>query len=55
MIFKVITQQEIIVDVHINDFFYPPFDQEKIDAVQAYMANVGNLSISRVSNKSVKE
>ncbi len=55
MLFKVITQNEIGVNIYINDFFYPPFDTEKIEAVRDYMCSVGNFSKSRVSNKSIKE
>jgi len=54
MIFKVITQNEINIDIYINDIFYPPFNQEKIDHVRDYMAKVGNLEKSRVSNRSIK-
>lgn len=54
-IFKLITQNEIIVDVYINDIFYPPFNNEKIDEVRDLMAKVGNLEKSRVSNRSLKE
>jgi len=54
MIFKIITQNEINVDIYINDLFYPPFNKEKIDIVRDYMAQVGNLEKSRVSNRSIK-
>ena len=55
MIFKIITQQLITVNVTINDFFYPPFDNKKIEDVRDYMADVGELKKSRVSNKSIKD
>ena len=54
-IFKIITQSEIIVDIYINDIFYPPFNNEKIENIRNYMAEVGNLQKSRVSNKSLHE
>ncbi len=54
LIFKLITQDEINVDIYVNDIFYPPFNQEKIDEVRNYMAQVGNLEKSRVSNRSIK-
>jgi 1-acyl-sn-glycerol-3-phosphate acyltransferase len=54
-IFKLITQNEIIVDVYINDIFYPPFNNEKIEEVRDLMVKVGNFEKSRVSNRSVKE
>ena len=55
MIFKIITQHEITVDVHVNDLIYPPFDDNKIDKVRNYMAQIGNLELSRISNKFIKE
>lgn len=55
MFFKLITQNEIVVDVQINDLIYPPFNDEKIDKVRNYMARLGNLELSRVSNKFIKE
>ena len=55
MLFKLITQSEMIINVYINDFFYPPFNDEKIEQVRDYMAKIGNLDKSRVSNKTIKE
>jgi len=55
MVFKLISQNEITVDVQINDLIYPPFNDEKIDKVRNYMAKLGNLKLSRVSNKFIKE
>jgi 1-acyl-sn-glycerol-3-phosphate acyltransferase len=54
-IFKLTTQEEINVDVYVNDFHYPPFNDEKIDKVRDLMVKVGDLKKSRVSNKFVKE
>jgi 1-acyl-sn-glycerol-3-phosphate acyltransferase len=54
LLLKLITQDEIIVDIYVNDIFYPPFNQEKIDKVRDYMSKVGNLEKSRVSNRSIK-
>jgi hypothetical protein len=55
MLFKIITQNEIVANVYINDFFYPPFDDEKIDMIRDYMINIGKFEKSRVSNKTIKE
>jgi len=55
MLYKIITQQEIIADIYINDFFYPPFDNQKIEQVRNYMLKVGGFENSRVSNKTIKE
>jgi 1-acyl-sn-glycerol-3-phosphate acyltransferase len=54
-IFKIISQDEINIDVYINDLFYPPFTNDKIEEVRNYMADIGNLEKSRVSNKFIKE
>ena len=55
MLLKLITQHEINVTVYINDFFYPPFDNEKIEKVRDHMISIGKFEKSRVSNKSLKE
>jgi len=54
-IFKLTTQDEINVDVYVNDLWFPPFNDEKIEKVRDLMAEVGDLKKSRVSNKYVKE
>ena len=55
MLFKSITQNEIVVNVYINDFYHPPFNDEKIEIIREHMASIGNFEKSRVSNKSLKE
>jgi 1-acyl-sn-glycerol-3-phosphate acyltransferase len=55
MLLKLITRDVINVTVHINDFFYPPFNNEKIEEVRDKMISVGKFEKSRVSNKSIKE
>ena len=54
-LFKLITQNEIVVNIYINDFFYPPFDEHKIESVRNYIADIGKLDKSRVSNKNLKD
>lgn len=54
LLFKFITQTEILIDIYVNDFFYPPFDDKKIDEIRDYMASIGKLEKSQVSNKSMK-
>jgi 1-acyl-sn-glycerol-3-phosphate acyltransferase len=51
LIFKLTTQSEIIVDVIVSDLIYPPFDEQQISDVRTFMSRVGNLKLSRVSNK----
>lgn len=53
LILKIFTQNQIIVDVIINDLVYPPFDLDKIKNVRTFMGKVGNLNLSRVSNKAI--
>jgi 1-acyl-sn-glycerol-3-phosphate acyltransferase len=55
LIFKLTTQTEIKVDVIINDLIYPPFNDKKIDDIRVFMSNVGNLKLSRVSNKAIQD
>jgi hypothetical protein len=51
LIFKIFTQNLINIDVIINDMVYPPFNTEKINDVRNFMGKVGNIKLSRVSNK----
>ena len=55
ILFKLITQQEMGVDVYICDFEYPPFNNDNIENIRNKMAKIGNLKLSRVSNKDVLE
>lgn len=55
LLFKIITQQEMTIDVIVNDLVYPPFNDEKISQVREFMSKVGDLKLSRVSNKSIVE
>ena len=43
------------VDVYINDFHYPPFDNEKIQNIRKNMAKIGNLNLSNVSNRDISD
>jgi 1-acyl-sn-glycerol-3-phosphate acyltransferase len=55
MLLKILSQGNIIINVYINDFFYPPFNDEKIEEIRNYMIGVGGFEKSRVSNKTLKE
>ena len=55
MLLKIISQNEINVTIYINDFFYPPFDNNKIEEIRNHMISIGKFEKSRVSNKSLKE
>jgi 1-acyl-sn-glycerol-3-phosphate acyltransferase len=54
-ILKLFSNNELTIDVKILKPFYPPFNQDKIENVRHYMAKKGNLMLSRVSNKDIKE
>ena len=54
-VLKILTHNEIKVDVYINDLQYPPFDDKKIEKVRNIMANAANLKKSRVSNRFFKD
>lgn len=51
LILKIFAQNQINIDVIINDIVYPPFNPDKINKVRNFMGKVGNLKLSRVSNK----
>ena len=55
MLFKIMTQNEIVANVYINDFFYPPFNEQKIESIRDFMIGIGGFEKSRVSNKNIKE
>jgi hypothetical protein len=55
MLFKLITQHEMVINVYVNDLFYPPFNDESIEKIRDFMISVGGFEKSRVSNKSIKE
>ena len=51
LILKIFTQNQITIDVIVNDLIYPPFNNDKINDVRNFMSEIGNLSLSRVSNR----
>jgi 1-acyl-sn-glycerol-3-phosphate acyltransferase len=55
LLFKLTTQSEITIDVIVSDLVYPPFNDEKINDVRNFMGEVGNLKLSRVSNKAIQD
>lgn len=54
-ILKLLSYQSIDIDVIILKPFYPPFDHNKIELVRKEMAKAGNLLLSRVSNRDIKD
>jgi 1-acyl-sn-glycerol-3-phosphate acyltransferase len=54
-ILKLLSYQSIDIDVIILKPFYPPFNNNKIELVRKEMAKAGNLLLSRVSNRDIKD
>lgn len=54
-ILKLISQKEIVVDIHINDLHAPPFSTEQIQKIRQEMITTGNMKGSRVSNRCFKD
>jgi len=50
-----LSQPKVTVKVHILDIEYPPFTSERIEGIRKKMAKVGNMALSRVSTKDLKE
>ena len=50
---KIMSCQKEVIEMHILEPFYPPFDDHKIEMVRRAMANKGNLLLARVSNRDV--
>ena len=54
-ILKLISQKEIVVDIHVNDLHAPPFSTEQIQKIRQEMITTGNMKGSRVSNRCFKD
>lgn len=54
-IFKISSGQKIKIDVIIMDPYYGPFSDAKMEQVRKDMAICGNMMLSRVSNRDIKE
>lgn len=54
-ILKLASAQHEVIEMHILDPFYPPFDENKIELVRYAMANRGKMVLSRVSNRDIVE
>jgi hypothetical protein len=55
LILKLITQKEIVVDVHVGDLHAPPFTVEQIDKIRSDMIITGQMMDSQVSNRGFKD
>jgi hypothetical protein len=54
-ILKVISQKEIVVDIHVNDLHAPPFSTEQIQKIRSDMLTMGQMKDSHVSNRGFKD
>lgn len=54
-ILKLTSQKEINVNVTVLPVFYPPFSEDKINNIRKIMAKKGNLFMSRISNRDIKD
>ena len=54
-VYKLSGKRDIAMEVYILGPYYPPFDQNKIEEIRMEMALRGNMVLSRVSNRDVKD
>lgn len=52
-IYKIGGKRDMAMEVHIMGPYYPPFTDSDIDHIRYDMARVGNMVISRVSNRDI--
>jgi len=54
-LFKLGAKKNINLDVHILGPYYPPFNELQIERVRYDMAKAGDMVLSRVSNRDIKD
>ena len=52
---KLLSTDEMNIEVFVLPVEYPPFDAKKIEIIRKNMAKIGNMALSRVSNKDIIE
>jgi hypothetical protein len=55
LFFKLCSKKNINMEVHILGPYYPPFSKEDIENIRKEMALKGNMLLSRVSNRDIKD
>ena len=55
LLLKILSQDNIEIDVIINDIETGPFDDIKIEKIRKKMASVGDLRLSNVSNRKIND
>ena len=54
-LYKLGGKRDMIIEVHILGPYYPPFTEEDIEKIRHDMARVGNMVLSRVSNRDISD
>lgn len=54
-IYKIGGKRNATIEVHVLGPYYPPFTETVIEEIRSDMAKVGNMVLSRVSNRDVKD
>jgi 1-acyl-sn-glycerol-3-phosphate acyltransferase len=52
---KLLSLNNLTIQVYILPLEYPPFNTQKIEEIRSKMAKIGNMALSRVSNKDINE
>jgi 1-acyl-sn-glycerol-3-phosphate acyltransferase len=55
LITKIFSQKEITVTIKILPLELPPFSKEKVEIIRNKMGKAGNMALSRVSNRDIKD
>lgn len=55
LIYKICGKNDITMTVHVLGPYYPPFSPEDIEKIRFDMAYHGNMVLSRVSNRDIKD
>jgi hypothetical protein len=52
---KILSADELCIEVFVLPLEYPPFDDAKIEIIRKKMGKTGDMALSRVSNKGITE
>lgn len=52
---KAFSQDKLVVNVTVMKYEYPPFSKQKKENIRILMAKTGNLALSRISNRDIKD
>jgi hypothetical protein len=54
-LYKLCSKQDMLIEVHVLGPYYPPFDENSIEAIRLDMAKYGKMVLSRVTNRDIKD